>query len=77
MKGGQTMSEHDVLIGRLERNARLAMTLAESHRHTGEVRTAYELEAFADLFKLSASTLRTMRRAVLVAHHAPDPGEPG
>jgi hypothetical protein len=71
------MSEHDVLIGRLERNARLALTLAESHRSTGERRTAHELEAFADLFKLTASTLRTMRRDSLVGSWAPDPGEPG
>jgi hypothetical protein len=71
------MSEHDVLIGRLERSARLAVNLAASHRqHRGEPRTAFELEAFADLFKLTASTLRTIGRDRLVEAWAPDPGEP-
>jgi len=68
--------EHDALIGRLERNARLANDMANTVRSGGAARLAGELEAFADLFKLSASALRTMRRAAIVAHHAPDPGEP-
>lgn len=70
------MSDHDVLIGRLERNARLADDQARRQRTSGSPSLAVELEAFADLFKLSASTLRTMRREARVAAFAPDPGEP-